>query len=529
MEELSADLGRFLREADAQRPVFKTTGEPCPWPDEVDSSEAPLPDDHLTDNLNFTSALVPTDESLFHVEDDYFTWCNSVVRDDDGLYHMFYSRWPKERSFYGWLTHSEIAHATSASPYGPYTYVETVLRGQGSGHWDGISAHNVKVMKFGDKYYMYYTSTSSGDEVLDEAALAEIAKTGYGHAKWPLLRNNQRAGVAVASSLSGPWTRSEAPLLQPSGPIRNVAVNPSVCAMPDGKYCLIIKGDNANNTAQLIQAVGIGETPVGPFELQPKPAFDNIPTEDVEVWYDEKRERYYGIFHAHGGNFIGLITSADGINWSQARNYKVCMKQAPKTDGNILAFDRMERPSVYIEDGKPLMLSFGVKKGSSSYIVRFKLDFDAAADDIVEGGEDRAYSINARFLENTDLFLNNGPAGGVGVQAEADDKALWHFLRRDDGSWNIRSKATGRYLAPVEANGANITSAEAVPERGWTIRKSAREGAYAICSGLTQAWLKGAGLKAFLTNYGGGFSTANTRTQFEIILQEQASDNAGTE
>ena len=32
---LSKELGEYLRRVDAQRPLFKETGEPCPWPDEI--------------------------------------------------------------------------------------------------------------------------------------------------------------------------------------------------------------------------------------------------------------------------------------------------------------------------------------------------------------------------------------------------------------------------------------------------------------------------------------------------------------
>lgn len=524
VKELCIDLGNYLRDVDAQRPTYTATGKPCPWPDE--NMDLDAPDDHLTDNLNLTMALLPTEETMFHKEADYFTWCNSVIRDEDGLYHLFYARWPKANTFYAWLTHSEIAHATSASPYGPFTYVETVISGRGAGYWDAISSHNVKVKKFGDKYYMYYTSTNSGYEVLDEAALAEIAATGYSHAKWPLLRNNQRTGVAVASSLDGPWTRNDKPMLEPGGSICNVAVNPSVCEMADGKYCLIIKGDNVNNTSQLIQAVGISDTPTGPFELKKKPAFADIPTEDVEIWYDAARKRYYGLFHAHGGNFIGMITSQDGINWDKATNYKVCMKNAPTTDGGILSFERMERPTVYIEDGVPQTLSFGVKKGNDSYIISFKLDFGTLADDAVAGGEENTYTINARFLDGTDWFLKNISAGNVGVQDQVDDNAMWLFLCRPDSSWNIRNKASGCYLTPTDVTGSNITTSTSEPATGWIIRKSSQDGAYYIASGLSQAWLKGNGASAFLTNYGGGFSTGNTRTQFEI---KPAETSAATE
>ena len=34
-DKLSRQLGKYLRSVDAQRPVFKATGQACPWPDEV--------------------------------------------------------------------------------------------------------------------------------------------------------------------------------------------------------------------------------------------------------------------------------------------------------------------------------------------------------------------------------------------------------------------------------------------------------------------------------------------------------------
>lgn len=36
VKRLSSDLGMYLRSVDAQRPAFKTTGQPVPWPDEVE-------------------------------------------------------------------------------------------------------------------------------------------------------------------------------------------------------------------------------------------------------------------------------------------------------------------------------------------------------------------------------------------------------------------------------------------------------------------------------------------------------------
>ena len=36
VRRLSKELGRFLRTCGGQRPSFKATGEPCPWPDEAE-------------------------------------------------------------------------------------------------------------------------------------------------------------------------------------------------------------------------------------------------------------------------------------------------------------------------------------------------------------------------------------------------------------------------------------------------------------------------------------------------------------
>lgn len=72
-----------------------------------------------TDNLTFKDRLQPLSEENIFKTDGYYNWCSSILKGDDGKYHLFYSRWKREYSFYGWLTHSEVAHAVSDSPTGP--------------------------------------------------------------------------------------------------------------------------------------------------------------------------------------------------------------------------------------------------------------------------------------------------------------------------------------------------------------------------------------------------------------------------
>jgi alpha-L-fucosidase len=326
-------------------------------------ASAQKPDDlFLRDRLQALSG-----ENIFKTE-GYYNWCTSMVKGKDGKYHLFYSRWKKQYSFYGWLTHSEIAHAISDSPTGPWTYKETALKSRGKGHWDAITAHNPKIKSFEGKYYLYYCSTNLGDMDYTEEDLIKTAHTGYDHPKWKILRPNQRTGVAVSSSLSGPWERMDQPLIEPSGPITTLTVNPAIDRGKDGKYYLIVKGDKPNETRFIRnQAMAFSDSPTGPFEMQFKPVIDYLDTEDMSLWYDAGRMCFYGVFHAH--SFIGMVSSQDGINWKKATEYVLTPKEIRMEDGSVVTPDRLERPFIYLEDGEPKVLSLAVKKGDESYCI----------------------------------------------------------------------------------------------------------------------------------------------------------------
>ena len=320
------------------------------------------------DVLFFKDRLQPVSEENMLKTEGYYNWGASIIKDEDGKYHLFYSRWKKEYKFTGWLLFSEIAHAVSDSPSGPWKYIETALSGRGKGNWDAITAHNPKIKYFDGKYYLYYVSTNLGERNYSQQELIETARTGYRHPNWSILRPNQRTGVAVATSLNGPWTRMEYPLIEPSGPITTLTVNPASARGKDGKYFLIVKGDKPNETRFIRnQALAISDSPAGPFDMQSKPVIDYLDTEDMSMWYDAKRDYYYAVFHAH--TFIGMVSSPDGINWRKATEYVIKPKRLAMTDGSFLEPDRMERPFIFQENGEPKVLSVAVKKGDESYNV----------------------------------------------------------------------------------------------------------------------------------------------------------------
>jgi len=321
-----------------------------------------------SDNLSFKNQINSQNIDQDHIFDasDFFHWGGSIIKGDDGKYHLFYSRWKSDYSFFGWLTHSEIAHATSDSPYGPWKYQETVLRGRRDYFWDAITAHNPKIKHFNGKYYLYYIATNFGKKSITDEDLREISMVGYSHPSWKILRTNQRTGVAIASSLQGPWTRLDQPIIEPSGPIETLTVNPAITKDDQGIYYLIVKGDKPGSTKfERNQGIARSKSPEAPFVMEKKAVIDDMDTEDMSIWYDSSQKRFYGVFHAH--EFIGMITSVDGENWEKAKEYILLEKNLRLKEGEELVIDRMERPFIYEENGKPLVLCLAVKSGNNSF------------------------------------------------------------------------------------------------------------------------------------------------------------------
>ncbi|WAJ72227.1 glycoside hydrolase family protein [Catenovulum adriaticum] len=332
-----------------------------------------------TDTYDLTAAMQPVSKDNIFYDKDYYNWGSTIVKGDDGKYHLFYDQMPKEHGFYSWLTDGIVSRAVSDSPTGPWKKVQEVLGGRGDGYWDQYTVHCTKVYKFDGKYYLYYMSTNSGIMDLTQAQLDEVR-----HGKWKpdnlrgMLRSNQRIGVAVADNIEGPWKRFSRPLFEPQLPIANQSNNVSVTKRPDGGYLMIIRGDQPDqkpNEIIRMQAVLLADNPLGPWKMQSKPVVANYNSEDPEVWYDAKRKRYYNLYHAFG--YMGMLTSTDGLNWQRAKHYKVADKEYTTTDGKTVEVHRYERMGIYLEDGKPAVMTAGIflKNGDThSLFIPLKTD-----------------------------------------------------------------------------------------------------------------------------------------------------------
>ena len=299
-------------------------------------------------------------ESIFSGGDEFSHWGGSLVKGDDGLYHMYYSRWKKDLGW-AWVTHSEIAHATSKTPFGPFEFKNLALPARGAEFWDGLCTHNPTVHKFDDKYYLYYMG-NTGDGI-------NTCKPGDLKINWTH-RNNQRIGVAVADDPNGPWQRMDVPLIdvsQDSTALDALMVsNPSVTKRPGGGYLMVYKAVGKKRPGihggPVVHCVATSGSPVGPFKKYDFPVFTaegfDFPAEDPSIWYQDGKYRaivkdMHGAF-TDAGQALVYFESVDGFDWKLADNPVASKLQIKKANGEMVKVDHLERPQIYIEDGKPI-------------------------------------------------------------------------------------------------------------------------------------------------------------------------------
>jgi hypothetical protein len=305
----------------------------------------------------------------------WYIWCTSPIYAPDGKVHVFFSRWPAERGMGGWINSSEIAHAVADHAEGPFQYVDTILSPRGTGFWDGTTCHNPHIQYIDGKYCLFYMGNANGKTDTKRIGLA-TAITLYGpwrrpdkpllepgpegawddhcttnpafakhpngeywlyykswntkeyiEAKGQPIRGNRKYGLAVATTLEGPYIKS--------------SVNPVVD----------------------FSALG-----------------NNRQFEDAFVW------RENGVFNmiARDMGFynheVGLhLQSKDGIQWSEpliAYNELSAYAKEPPAPAHLKRYGRLERPQLLMRDGKPVYL-FTVAQGgkymtSSAFV--FKLE-----------------------------------------------------------------------------------------------------------------------------------------------------------
>jgi hypothetical protein len=279
-----------------------------------------------SDNPNATSsqkaqkhtlkeAILPAVKNGGFRMDDYILWCPTVLKVGDS-YHMFASRWPAQYGLGGWTSHSECVRATSTNLLGSYTFQEIVLQKRPD-HWDNSRVHNVKIVKAGSKFVLYYINSAN--------------QTGY----------------AVADSVLGPWARCEKVAIKASNPAPLVKPDLSIYC-----FCRLRDKDGANR--------GIAFTAPsfeGPYSVVQNGGNllpDNNELEDPTIWWASNQ--YNVVLNDWKGKATGIgkagaqYYSKNGIQYHLMSREPVFTKTVAYEDGTSETFSRRERPFIYVND-----------------------------------------------------------------------------------------------------------------------------------------------------------------------------------
>ena len=308
---------------------------------------------------DFNAMLQPVPATAKWIDPAYNIWCGSEIKGDDGKYHLFYSRWSRKLGHVAWVTHSEVAHAVSDSPFGPWTHHDVALPARGTNFWDGSCTHNPTIIRIGKKYYLYY-----------------MGNYGNGVVQSPLNwthRNHQRIGVAVADSPDGPWQRFDKPVLDTNSdtnaPDALVVTNPSITERPDGGVLMIYKAVGLKRPlpfgGPVVHLAATADNPLGPFTKHPGEVFSAkgimFAAEDPFIW--RGADHYWAIVKDNDGNFthrgysLALWKSADGFDWKLSKHPFVANPGTVRwADGHEENLTALERPQLLLENGEPIAL-----------------------------------------------------------------------------------------------------------------------------------------------------------------------------
>ena len=311
--------------------------------------------------------------------DGYWVWCGSVVKGEDGRYHMFASRWPQKYPMHpGWLVASEIVRASCDTPDGKYQFEEVVLPARGPQYWDGRATHCPQITKIDGRYVLFYTGmTHPFNE--PELPLSSLDPRVL------ISRSNKRTGIAVSDSVFGPWQRFDKPLIdtRPDKYDNFLISNAAPCLCPDGRILVAYKSigyrespfeglDNRNRTVhkfkQELSAL-IADRYDGDYTtVRSDCPITDYDFEDPFIWYDA--DGFNMIAKDMVGRCCGEVMggvhglSADGLHWEFEKDNLFYSRKIFWDDGITREMGNLDRPFILFEDGKPAFAFFATSNGT---------------------------------------------------------------------------------------------------------------------------------------------------------------------
>lgn len=132
------------------------------------------------------------------------------------------------------------------------------------------------------------------------------------------------------------------------------------------------------------------------------------------------------------------------------------------------------------------------------------------------------------YYLSTPLRGNRYPtAQGAGAEilglTEVSNDAVWKFVERQDGTFDIVNYANNLYISPASAQNSALRTQTTSPDKGWELKPADSQGLFIIVSGsaqFNQTNTANLGFKVY--NWGGGTNTNDTGCQYRITEVEES-------
>lgn len=323
----------------------------------------------------FADRLLPAPVGGGFAMDGWWVWCGSVVRGEDGRWHMFAARWPMNYPmFQGYTVRSEIVRAVADSPEGPYTFAEVVLAPRGEDYWDGRMTHNPTICRCGDKFLLFYIGSTfpgpvPGPDDVHSGKAAELSALSW---------RNIRIGLATAKSVLGPWARRDTPILlpRPGQWDHYNTSNPAPCVHSDGSVSLIYRSSSEETGMRL--GFARARQSDGPYvRVQDGPLRFNargidLVMEDPFLWHNGAELEM--LAKDCNGKLTGEkgagahARSADGVDWCFSDPPQAYSRRVLWSDGRETVQGSLERPFLLFQDGEPTHLFAATGDGPGGFM-----------------------------------------------------------------------------------------------------------------------------------------------------------------
>jgi hypothetical protein len=178
------------------------------------------------------------------------------------MYHMFVAQFANSCPLAYWGNTSTIVRAEALSPFGPFTYKETVVP---------AFSHNPTIRKgFDGAYYLFMIGDGS-EEVVPDCSVESAKAKPNGVRSSPV---STSIHVTRAESIYGPWSDLKQVSIESSDQLCGGHTNPSPHFNPDGSVYLAFQAQPCGGSAHSWALVGLSKADSweGPYYLvSPEP------------------------------------------------------------------------------------------------------------------------------------------------------------------------------------------------------------------------------------------------------------------